>query len=301
MLFKILKWLGLFVLVIVLGLSSFVGFHGIRYGQSMAKTYDLPIPKVTLPTDAAALARGKHLAFSLGGCATADCHGSNLSGGKEVGFGPLGVMRSSNITRGGLGGQYSDGELFRLLRHGITRTGKSVLFMPVQDFNWLPEKDLLAIIAWVRSVPPSSKSPAPMQVTWIGRIFDRLDWLVFDVGRRIDHKNIPQAPPPAPTAHYGSFIARGCQGCHGDHLSGGPIPGAPPNIPPPTNLTPHETGLKTWTMQDFRKAIATARRPNGTTIHSFMPLEILKNMNEIELQALWNHLRSLPPRPLGQR
>jgi mono/diheme cytochrome c family protein len=238
---------------------------------------------------------------SIAACAASDCHGSDLAGGKPIVMGPVGTFRGPNITPAGLGAAYSDGELIRLLLHGVRKDHRSVRFMPVHETNWLPDSDLIAILSYVRSVPPVEKASGESEVGVLAKVLDRHDMLTIDVARRIDHAKRETAPAPAPTAAYGAFIARACTGCHGPTLSGGKIPGAPPEMPMPTNLTPHETGLKAWTFADFEKMLATRERPDGSKLDAFMPVEALGNMNDVERQALWAYLQSLPAKKLGGR
>ncbi len=53
------------------------------YDASLARVYDVPVPRVERSTDPAVLARGRHLAESLGNCT--GCHGNGLSGGRSPG------------------------------------------------------------------------------------------------------------------------------------------------------------------------------------------------------------------------
>jgi len=298
---KILKWLGvLVVLVLVVG-GSFVACQVMAYDKSVSKVYDIPPPKLERSTDPAVIARGKHLAESVAGCGIKDCHGGDLSAGRTIDVGPVATFAASNITPAGRVAQYSDGELARLILHGIKKDGHPVQFMPIQEFNWLPDDDVIAIISYVRSVPPVDKSTQDTHVKWFGKVLDRLDKFPLDVARRVDHEHRPTVPSPAPTAAYGSFVGRLCLGCHGEHLSGGPIPGAPPSIPIPKNITPHETGIKDYTFEDFNKLLETGIRKNGQKLDPFMPYEALAKMDETERRALWTYLRSVEPRPFGGR
>jgi mono/diheme cytochrome c family protein len=196
---------------------------------------------------------------------------------------------------------YTDGELMRLLTHGIKKDGRSVQFMPVQDFNWLPDDDLLAIISYLRSLPAVERPNGLTKMRTLAKILDNNGMLVLDVAGHIAKKPREQAPPPEPTAKYGAFVARLCTGCHGDTLAGGPIPGAPPDMPVPTNLTPDATGLQGWTYDDFVKLLDTGIKKNGERLDPFMPLEALTAMNETERKALWAYLESLPPKAFGSR
>ncbi len=298
---RVLKGLGLLIVVLLVAGGAFVGIQISSFNSSMKKVYDVKLPTLAASTDAAVIARGKHLAESLGGCALSDCHGADLAGGKLLDIGPIGTLQASNITSGGIGAKYSDGELARLLIHGIKRDNTSVTFMPVEDFNWMPDDDVVAVISYLRSVPAVTKETAPPVLGLLGKVLDRAGKFKLDIARHIDHAARLAAPAPAPTAAYGRYVARLCSGCHGDSFAGGPIPGAPPSMPVPMNLTPLETGLKGQTFEDFTKLIATGNRKNGTPLNPFMPIDALRNMNDVERQALWAYLQTLPPKPFGQR
>jgi cytochrome c553 len=301
MLGKLFKWIGLLVLVALLAVGAFVGFSVLSYERSMSQVYDIPTPALTASTDPMVIERGRHLAESVAGCATADCHGTDLGGGTPIDAGPVGVLAGPNITSGGLGAEYSDGELARLLLHGVKRDGRSARFMPSQDFAWLPDPDVVAILSYLRSVPTVQRASAGTDIGLLGKVLDRRDLMIIDVARRIDHDQREQAPAPEPTARYGAYLARGCLGCHGEGMSGGKIPGAPPSMPIPTNLTAHETGLQGWTFEDFERALTTGTRPDGSRIDPFMPFEAFSKLNDTEKRALWAYVQGLPPTPFGSR
>jgi cytochrome c553 len=298
---RILLGIGGVVGLVVVGGAAFVGFHAHAFSASLDKVYDVPIPAVTRSSDAAVLARGKHLTESIAPCVNGDCHGADLGGGKTADIGPLGKFTAPNVSAGGLGAAYSDGELMRMLRHGIKRDGRSLRFMPVHEFNWLPDADLVAIISFVRTLPAVQKENGPFEVGLLGKILDRFDMIPIDIARRIDHGNVQIAPAPNPSAEYGAFIARECTGCHGKNLSGGPIPGAPPELPIPLNLTPDATGLKGHSFEDFRHILTTGQRKDGRKLDPMMPVTAYGNLDDTEMHALWAYLSTLPPRPFGGR
>jgi hypothetical protein len=301
-----LKRIGLGVLVVVLvvgiGTTVFAWTQVSAFDASVDHVYDVPVPNVAHSTDAAVIARGKHLAESLAACATAHCHGADLGGGEVTDMGPLGVLSAPNISPGGVAVAYSDGELARLIRHGVKKDGRGVRMMPCQDINFVPDDDVLALVSFVRSVPAVTRAAGPgMQVKTLGKVLDRQDKIPLDVARRIDHAHIELAPPPSPTLEYGKFIGRGCKGCHGDHYSGGPIPGAPPSMPIPLNITPDPTGLAGWSFADFDKVLTTGTRKDGRKLDPMMPFESLSKMDDTEKHALWAFLQSLPPVKSGSR
>lgn len=301
MLKKILLGLGALILVIALGAGGFVFAQVSAFNSSMEQAYDVPLPAITLSNDAAVLERGKHIAESFGGCL--GCHGDNLGGGKSEDMGPLGKITYANITtgKGGHGAEYSDAELARLIRHGVKKNGKGVAFMPVQDFKWWPDEDIVAVISWIRTQPPVDGQPAVFEASPLMKVLDRLDQLPVDVARRTDHKNVVIAPAPTPTKEYGAFLASACKGCHGASLSGGPIPGAPPSMPVPLNLTPHETGIAAYELEDFKKVLRTGVRKNGKMLDPFMPITMTRNYSDLETEALFAYLKAQAPTAFGNR
>jgi cytochrome c553 len=288
------------VVVVLVGGGIYVYTQTSAYDASIEKVYEVePLP-IARSSDPAAIERGKHLASALAGCAMTDCHGPDLAGGKATDAGPIGTVVSPNITN--ILPAYSDGELARLIRHGLKKDKRTVRFMPVNEFNWMTDADLVALISYLRTVPQvSSTSTASINIKTLGKILDRKGLIPIDVARRIDHGHIEIGPSPSPTAEYGRWIGRLCNGCHGKTMSGGPIPGAPSDFPVPLNLTPHETGLKGWTYEDFEKLSKTGVRKNGKKVASFMPVEALGNMDDVERRALWAYLEGLPPTPFGGR
>jgi hypothetical protein len=132
-------------------------------------------------------------------------------------------------------------------------------------------------------------------------MLDQFGMVPLDVARRIDHVNRTVAPKPVPSKEYGAHLAGLCQGCHGARLSGGRIPGAPPEIPVPLNLTMHETGLKEWSFDDFERLMRQGMRKNGQKLNPFMPIESMSKFDDTEMRALWAYLQSTPPVAFGNR
>ena len=92
----------------------------------------------------------------------------------------------------------------------------------------------------------------------------------------------------------------GCKGCHGPTLSGGPIPGTPPEWKPAANLTP--TGIGHYTEKDFFAALREGKRPSGTTIDTtYMPVRWTKLMTDDETRAVFMYLKTVAPKAYGGR
>jgi hypothetical protein len=298
---RIAMWIGIALFVALAALGIYVGGVAYAFSASIDEVHDIPLPRIERSNDPAVIARGEHLARSLGGCALSECHGADLGGGSVTDMGPMGTMVAPNITSGGRGGAYSDAELARVILHGIKRDGRTVRWMPSHETAWFPESDVQALVSYIRSVRRVERPSRTFEVGLLGKILDRHDLVPIAVARRIDHEADYDVPDPAPTAEYGEFIGEMCRGCHGEHLSGGPIPGAPPDMPIPSNLTQHETGLAAWSFEDFVQHMRDRRGKDGRVLAPMMPTQAIANMNDTEQRALWAYLRSVQARPFGER
>jgi len=302
---RLLKRIALAISAAVVLAGAVAGVYAFARSRTFDASMDKVYPIAPLPlqrsADPAVIARGKHLADAIAGCTVSFCHEGDLGGGETFSVGPLATFTGPNVSPGGLGAAYADGELARLIRHGVKKDGRSVRLMPAQDFGWLSDADLVAIISFFRSVAPVDRPNGIVKVNTLGKIYDVNGDFAIDVARRIDHEKIDLAPPPSANADYGRYLSRVCTACHGEHLSGGPIPGGPPSFPVPLNLTPHETGLKSWTFEDFDELLTHGIRKNGMKLQEFMPIEAFGKMDRSEKTALFAYLRTLPPTPFGNR
>jgi hypothetical protein len=298
---KVLIGVGAVIGLVAIGAGGFVYVQTSAFDSSLEKVYDVPVPNVQRSTDPVVLARGGHVARSLAPCAVSDCHGKDLGGGKPIEIGPIGTFTGPNITSAGLGAAYNDGELARIILHGLKKDGRGVRFMSSHEFNFISDDDVSAVISWLRTQPAVNRPSGTMRIGTLGKVLDRLDKIPIDIARRINHDKIEKAPPPAPTAAYGRFIGLLCTGCHGNNLSGGPIPGAPPEMAVPLNLTPHATGLAGMTYEQFQKTMTTGIRKDGRKLDPMMPVEAFGNFDDTEMHALYAYLMSLPGREFGGR
>ena len=117
----------------------------------------------------------------------------------------------------------------------------------------------------------------------------------------IDHQRAHAAEPPraAVSAEYGEHLVQICRGCHTPNLSGGKS--ADPNMGEVANLTPHETGLKSWTEADFIRALREGKRKDGTAIKDVMPWRAFGQMQDDEIKAIFAYLQTVPALPKGTK
>jgi mono/diheme cytochrome c family protein len=299
---KILRFIGIFLVIVVLLIVVFAGFAYFRSESMVAQTYAIPDIDITIPSDPAAIERGRYLAHSVSVCV--DCHGANLEGGLVVDDPMLGRVAAPNLTTGpgGFGGELSDADIARVLRYGVLPNGQSAKIMPSEDYQHLTDDDLAAIIAYVRSVPPQTSNLPATQLGPLGRVLMSLGQLPILVAANIDPDLSPRTVTPGVTPEYGSYLADigGCTGCHGPGLSGGPVPGTPPDWPPAKNLTPSGE-LANWNEAEFIQTVRTGINPSGVAINPVMPWARYASMTDDDLKAIWAFLQSVPAKPAGTR
>jgi len=262
----------------------------------MGKTYPTKVETVAVPSDPAALERGRHLVAAVGKCT--DCHGENLAGKVISDDAVFARLWSSNLTsgKGGIGTSYTDADYVRSIRYGVGRNGKPLIFMSSEAFNHFNDSDLGAIIAYVKSVPPVDQTTPQPSIGPIARMLSVMTEFPLIPARMIN-RDAPRAAPVAigVTKEYGDYLLAtgGCKSCHNPNLSGGAkIQGIQV-----ANLTP--AGIGKWSEADFTKALRTGVRPDGRILSVVMPWPAMKDLTDDEIKAMWMYLQSLPARQAG--
>lgn len=297
---RVLKILGYVaggvVVVVALAATAAVIGSNSRLGKKFSVT---PRP-VAIPTDAVAIAHGKHLSETRG---CNDCHGKDYAGHRVIEDGAMGKLHAPNLTRGkgGRVAAFKDEDWVRAIRHGVGPDGLGLFIMPSEEYSHFSDDDLGAIVAYLKTVPSVDRDRVPTELGPVSRVLLATGKIKL-AAEVIDHPNVkPKAIVPAVSADYGKYVAASCIGCHGPNLSGGKIEIGPPSWPHAANLTPHAAGrLTKWTEAEFLQVMRTAKRPDGTELNPVMP-RAFGQMNDLELKALWAFFKSLPPTTTGAR
>ena len=261
----------------------------------------LPIQPVAFPGGAAAVERGKYF-FNSRGCM--DCHGANGAGREFINDGKGLRLAGPNISPGpgNVVAHYTPEDWVRTLRHGVKPDGRPLFIMPSEDYNRFTDADLGALVAYVKSLPPAAGQAAVLDLSLPVKVLYGFD-VILDAAQKIDHTLAPaQAVAEGVTAAHGAYVANMCISCHGPGLSGGKIPGTPPDWAPAANLTPG-TGSVMTRYRDAGQFVAMLRsgkRPDGSAV-SVMPFDSLRELSEVDAQALYAYLKTVPARPFGQR
>ena len=300
---RLLRWVGI-VAGSVLGLL--VVCLGIIYALSerrISRHYDVAGHDVPVAADSASLALGGHVATTRG---CAGCHTATLGGETFIDVLPVARLYAANLTsgKGGVAGKYATtADWERAIRQGVAPDGRALLFMPSQDFYSISDQDLGALIAWIRARPPVDHEQPVQSVGPIGRALMLAGKIPLLPAELVDHQAArPTTPVAGVTVEYGHYLAGTCVGCHGAGLSGGQIPGAPPEMAIPLNITPDTlTGVGKWSREEFTKAIREGIRPDGTHLKPDMPYKQFAHYSDDEVAAIWMYLRTVPAKAYGGR
>ncbi|MFY1831466.1 c-type cytochrome [Myxococcus fulvus] len=274
-----------------------------------AGTVKAPYPKLQADTSPAGIARGAAIFH-------ASCESCHRGGDNETASGAplhelpsyMGKFHASNLTShptAGIGSA-TDEELARVIRYAVSRDGR-LMVMPSYGMG---DKDLAAVLGFLRSGHPlftPDPTPAPRsEFSFIGGL-----------GFRIITGNEPIPRPPlgipvpekAATLEYGRYMAHDvydCASCHtpgfsprkteGDDVFSGGMSFKDPEGQDveSSNITFHGTGLAHWTLEDFTRAVKDGLAPDGSALRSPMPR--FRGMDAVEAQALYDYLRSVPPK-----
>lgn len=256
--------------------------------------------------------RGRRLGNTLcSGCHT-DAKSGRLVGQHMAELPPeFGTVYSKNITHDtthGIG-SWTDGELVYFLRTGVAREGN---FNPVMGgFPRMSDEDLYSIVAWLRSDDPRLSADAtPNQES---------DWSFL--AKFLSHvaflpKEMPQKPVPTPDINdrvaYGKYIATGvadCFTCHSADFKtmdtdvpenserffggGNAMTDLTGNVIFTANITPdRETGIGSWSEEQFLRAVRDGFRPDNTPLRNPMPRYI--HLSDDEIRAVYAYLRTVP-------
>jgi mono/diheme cytochrome c family protein len=186
------------------------------------RVFTAPAPPFAASRDSTVIARGLYLVNGPGHCA--DCHAAPeakslvdaageapLSGGYMLRT-FLGEMRASNLTSDiatGLGG-VPDSLLARFFRTGIDHRGH--VGLPVMQYPDLSDADLLAIVSYLRTLPPVTHAVPPSA-------YNALGWITkaWFLGPFSPERPAPAGPSTEPSAEWGGYLANSvatCAACH---------------------------------------------------------------------------------------
>ncbi len=297
----------------VMGVATVVAAGALYVHLAGIPTYTPRRVSFTVDVTPERIARGRRTAQML----CAGCHQDPATGaltGRRMNDAPgrFGDIYSLNITQDrtyGIGA-WSDAEIAYLLRTGIARDGR---YTPpwMLKLPHLADEELKDLIAFLRSDDPlvrpvhrPDRAPTPSFFT---KLLTRVAF------KPLPYPEAPiMAPPPSDRVAYGRYLMvakLNCHECHSrdfariDHMrpeksvgflgGGNPMRDRQGNRVYTANLTPHPTGLGSWTEEQFRRTLKLGLRPDGRPLRS--PMTARAELTDDEIGAIWAYLRTVPP------
>jgi mono/diheme cytochrome c family protein len=234
------------------------------------------------------VARGAEIANWCAGCHSMT-KALPLSGGKnlsdEAGM-PFGDLYPINLTPAGPLKDWTDGQIFRAIRHGVDEKGKRLPVMSSQAVGFLSDDDIQSVIAYLRTQPPVENVTPPPNPSFLAAVMSGAGMLPK---RPREVADMIVAPLRGPTPAYGEYMATwmGCEECHGPNLAGGNPKGFLP-------VGPNLRSVKNWTAEGFITAMRTGKTPFGKQLDTLlMPWQPLGKFPDADLIALHAYLQGL--------
>jgi mono/diheme cytochrome c family protein len=308
---KLLKIIGIILLLIIVAVGGFAAFIAIR-GLPKYEVNIPNIPKVEVTPER--VERGAKIASML----CRNCHFNPQTGkltGRELKEAPdFGKLYSRNITQDpeiGIG-KWTDAQLIYFIRTGIH---------PLRDGQYIPpymaklghisDEDMRSIIAYLHSdkeeVQPSKEEFPPCEPSFLTKFLCVVAFKPFP----FPEKEIPN-PDTTNALEWGKYLALyqlECFGCHsadfktddfftpensaGFFGGGNILTTQDGNKIKSLNLTPdEETGIGSWTEEQFSKAVRTGIVPTGPALRE--PMMPFVHLTDGEVHAIYTYLRSVP-------
>ncbi len=295
------------VIVLIIAITFTIGwrpFIGPRMRATTNRTFERTPER---------LARGKYIFTSVASCQ--DCHsqhdptkpgnpiieGTEGSGEIFVIEGPPAKLVAPNLTpdpETGLA-DWSDDEIARAIREGVTRTGRAMFpIMPYVNYRHMSDEDLASVIVYVRSLAPV-RHALPETV-----VFAPVKYLINSVPEPITE--------PVPAPDLSTPVARGaylvgiaaCSECHTPTKRGVPIPGlefgggfvmtGPWGSVATANITPDPSGISYYDETLFREVMRTGM-VRARKLNDLMPYNYYKGMTDEDLSSIFAFLKTLKP------
>jgi mono/diheme cytochrome c family protein len=287
---RIVRLVGAVLAVLVVLVGLLVGAVYLNGQRQLTIRYDNPVPNVTVAASPERIERGRYLVSTFAECA--GCHSTNptanpplLDGNRMADLAALGQFYAPNLTPGRLGG-WSDGEIVRAIREGVSIDRRGLFVMPSENFRYLSDEDVQSIVAFLRQMPPVQKETPSVEPSFLGSML--LGASQIGSTRQPPVGSV-SAPARAATAEYGQYLVNigGCRSCHGANLDGENIPTGPP--PGPTLRV-----VKGWTEAQFVQTLRTGTSPSGKQLSMEMPWPAYGRGTDDDVRAVYAYLRGLP-------
>ena len=295
----------LLLLAVVLAVAGFGVFWLLTMPRTMAAA--------DIPEHTANLANGERI-FWAGGCES--CHAAagatgedqlKLGGGLALNT-PFGIFRVPNISpdpEHGIG-SWALADFVTAMKWGVAPGGKHLYpAFPYASYQRMRIEDIIDLKAYLDTLPAVAEASQPHELPFPFSIRRGLGlWQLFYV----DGTAFVPDPAASDIVNRGAYLVQGpghCGECHTPRgfdggmiaakaLSGGPAPEGTGKIP---NITPHESGIGSWSEEDIVAFLETGFKPDFDVVGGAMTA-VQRNMAMLpraDLEAIAAYLKTVAP------
>jgi mono/diheme cytochrome c family protein len=195
-----------------------------------------------------------------------------------------GAMYAPNITL--ILPSYSDAQLERLIRQGEPKDGREFWYMSVESFQFLSDRDLAALIAYLRTIKPAGQALPSFKL-------NRAEQKDVDAGnfgnakaqiaKYREHPPIDLGPQYA-WARY--MVETTCTACHNNALQGWP------------NFTPNLDIAGTYSKDELTRLLTTGESKTGKDVGmSHIARREFSHLTPREREAIVDYILARANRP----
>ena len=242
-----------------------------------------------IPTDAASLEHGRHLARTRG---CFGCHGQQLEG-KDFGEQWDWPERAVAPNLAAYAEANDAANMEAAIRQGIGRNGKALTSMPSYNFARLTDEDMAALIAFLKSAPVVEKKLPKAKLGWPVR------W-DFARGAEVHMVQMVALVPTLkidaiaePQRARGEYMAMTmCNECHGLDVRGNSLWG----------VTPDLAIVAAYSREEFEVLIKTGLASGGRKLGlmSLVAPDRFPDLTDSEIDDLYAYLSSLAAEPVPE-
>jgi cytochrome c553 len=252
------------------------------------RTYPNPVANVQVELTPERIERGQRAARACAGCHSANGQlpltGQQFFGGPEGP--PFGTLWAPNLHLS----SWSDGEIVRAIREGISKDGRSLMIMPSKAFHTMSDEDVQALVAYLRSQPPAGSETPPKALSVMAALTIASSDEAFSAQPPIT--GAISSPPAGATPEYGQYLSgvMGCRECHGDNLRGAVPPGSQTGVTSPSLVAFGQQ----YSEDQFVAVLRTGMRPDGTAVDpAEMPWPEFELFSDDDFRAIYRYIKTL--------
>ena len=211
---KAVRWLGYGAGAIAAIAAIAIVLVWVLSERALAEKVKPTESRLAAPT-AAQLADGPRQLKVLG-CAS--CHGAGLQGKKFADLPGIATIHAPNISR--LAPAMSDAQLDHAIRQGIAHDGRAMFIMPSQQYQFLTDQEVAALIAAIRHLPVAGNEQPRIHLGPRGRVGVALGKFPNVPTQVAAYRGNPLPDLGPATAAGRHLVQTRCTECHGADLKG---------------------------------------------------------------------------------